>query len=465
MAMWTTADLLWFAYGTADGFHSVLSTADAMYILGLIPASLGLIFYPAGTWEPGARTRLLIDIVVLGGALLLVSEMMVLGEVVSRVGVGWDAFVYVVYPITDVLLAGLAVLLLLRSSGKPRLDLRAHRRSPSPPGPLPTTGTPCSRPAARTTSARLVDVAYVVAPAAAGDSPPWPRRVHGVTSRTLQRHVSGHCPPRCCPTLTALAALALCVVLGLSGTADWAARPSVLGPHRPSVSSPSRLRQPRACRHALEPSGRGPHRRTCEHLSERHQRILDSVGEGIFGVDRQLGASPSSTRQPPSCWAGSRTTSSGRDACAHALCTEEHDQCLVSMVMALGEAVTQSAREYQRHGGSELPVEVTAVAEGGPDRRSTAPSWSSATSPSARCSSVMKQRVRQRSVSHELRTPLTAIRGSLEMLADGDTGELPTAARASSSTWPQRGSERLTRLVNDIIDIERLEAGSFEHHA
>ena len=51
------------------------------------------------------------------------ARWLVLGEVVARTGVDWDAFVYAVYPVTDVLLAGLAVLLLLRSSGKPRPDL------------------------------------------------------------------------------------------------------------------------------------------------------------------------------------------------------------------------------------------------------------------------------------------------------------------------------------------------------
>ena len=64
-------------------------------------------------------------------------------------------------------------------------------------------------------------------------------------------------------------------------------------------------------------------------------------------------------------------------------------------------------------------------------------------------------------VSHELRTPLTSIRGSLEVLADGDTGQLPAKAQQLVEV-AARGTERLTRLVNDIIDIERLEAGSFD---
>jgi signal transduction histidine kinase len=63
-------------------------------------------------------------------------------------------------------------------------------------------------------------------------------------------------------------------------------------------------------------------------------------------------------------------------------------------------------------------------------------------------------------VSHELRTPLTAIHGSLEMLEDGDVGALPTAAARVVSV-ASRGARRLSRLVEDIIDLERLESGTF----
>ena len=63
-------------------------------------------------------------------------------------------------------------------------------------------------------------------------------------------------------------------------------------------------------------------------------------------------------------------------------------------------------------------------------------------------------------VSHELRTPLTAIHGSLEMLEDGDVGPLSTDA-AQVVSVAARGTRRLSRLVEDIIDLERLESGSF----
>ena len=66
-------------------------------------------------------------------------------------------------------------------------------------------------------------------------------------------------------------------------------------------------------------------------------------------------------------------------------------------------------------------------------------------------------------VSHELRTPLTAIHGSLEMLEDGDAGSLsPTVARVVAVA--ARGTRRLARLVEEIIDLERLESGLFDFH-
>jgi signal transduction histidine kinase/DNA-binding response OmpR family regulator len=61
-------------------------------------------------------------------------------------------------------------------------------------------------------------------------------------------------------------------------------------------------------------------------------------------------------------------------------------------------------------------------------------------------------------VSHELRTPLTSIRGALGLLSAGMMGNMDPKAQnllriASSNT------ERLIRLINDILDLERMESG------
>jgi PAS domain S-box-containing protein len=61
-------------------------------------------------------------------------------------------------------------------------------------------------------------------------------------------------------------------------------------------------------------------------------------------------------------------------------------------------------------------------------------------------------------VSHELRTPLTSISGSLGLLAGQWAGKLPESA-ARLLTIAHTNSQRLARLLNDILDIEKLESG------
>lgn len=64
-------------------------------------------------------------------------------------------------------------------------------------------------------------------------------------------------------------------------------------------------------------------------------------------------------------------------------------------------------------------------------------------------------------VSHELRTPLTAIRGSIGLLVGGVLGGLPKE-QMELLVIAERNVLRLIDLVNDILDIDRLERGMFE---
>jgi PAS domain S-box-containing protein len=61
-------------------------------------------------------------------------------------------------------------------------------------------------------------------------------------------------------------------------------------------------------------------------------------------------------------------------------------------------------------------------------------------------------------VSHELRTPLTSIAGSLGLLAGGAAGPLPDKAGRLIQI-AHANSQRLVRLINDILDIEKIESG------
>ncbi|MBZ8135335.1 hybrid sensor histidine kinase/response regulator [Afifella sp. IM 167] len=66
-------------------------------------------------------------------------------------------------------------------------------------------------------------------------------------------------------------------------------------------------------------------------------------------------------------------------------------------------------------------------------------------------------------VSHELRTPLTSIRGALGLVTGGAAGELPPSVTPLIKI-AHSNAERLVRLINDILDIEKIESGrmSFE---
>lgn len=64
-------------------------------------------------------------------------------------------------------------------------------------------------------------------------------------------------------------------------------------------------------------------------------------------------------------------------------------------------------------------------------------------------------------VSHELRTPLTAIRGGLGLMVGGVAGELPVAA-AKLGQIALNNAERLGRLINDLLDMQKIEANMMD---
>lgn len=61
-------------------------------------------------------------------------------------------------------------------------------------------------------------------------------------------------------------------------------------------------------------------------------------------------------------------------------------------------------------------------------------------------------------VSHELRTPLTSIRGALSLVSGGAAGEMPEGMREMIAI-AYRNSERLVHIINDILDIDKIESG------
>lgn len=61
-------------------------------------------------------------------------------------------------------------------------------------------------------------------------------------------------------------------------------------------------------------------------------------------------------------------------------------------------------------------------------------------------------------VSHELRTPLTSIKGSIDLINSGMFGELPPRVQ-SLLVMAGKSSQRLADLVNDLLDLQKIEEG------
>lgn len=64
-------------------------------------------------------------------------------------------------------------------------------------------------------------------------------------------------------------------------------------------------------------------------------------------------------------------------------------------------------------------------------------------------------------VSHELRTPMTVIKGYLQLMATGSIGELTPTQRQMLDTI-RANAERMTAIINDLLDITKIESGSVD---
>lgn len=128
------------------------------------------------------------------------------------------------------------------------------------------------------------------------------------------------------------------------------------------------------------------------------------------------------------------------------------DELAVS-ILALMERKTSGRREVRLPHGRILSISHSVMGDG----RTI-----------VSCSDITERREVERlknefvsTVSHELRTPLTSIAGSLGLLEGGVGGQLPPQA-ARLVGIAHKNADRLARLVNDLLDIDKIESGQME---
>jgi PAS domain S-box-containing protein len=129
-----------------------------------------------------------------------------------------------------------------------------------------------------------------------------------------------------------------------------------------------------------------------------------------------------------------------------------------ALVMKAGEGTAdQFECTYVRRDGTRFPVSlsVTALRTGG----SSLSGYLVIATDLSEKHAIEKMKDEFVSVvSHELRTPLTSIKGALGLLVGGITGPLPLKAGEMAQV-ALNNSDRLSRLVDDILDLQRIESG------
>jgi PAS domain S-box-containing protein len=128
--------------------------------------------------------------------------------------------------------------------------------------------------------------------------------------------------------------------------------------------------------------------------------------------------------------------------------------------MLAGQQVTQTFETVHRHKlGRDIPVEIFLQYFNRPDERPHFVAIVRDISERKRIDRMKNEFVS--TVSHELRTPLTSISGALGLIAGGALEEMPEKARQMIAV-AHRNSQRLSFLINDLLDMEKLVAGKMQ---
>jgi PAS domain S-box-containing protein len=196
-----------------------------------------------------------------------------------------------------------------------------------------------------------------------------------------------------------------------------------------------------------------------EELYRQQEILLDSVADGICGVDRHgkvSFANPAAARLLGAA-AASLTGSRVHEllhgtAPANQKCGED---CALRRAAGRQSAAAGEENMY-RADGSSFPAEyaLTPIL----DRGHFSGSVLSFRDISQRNALDRLKDEFISTVSHELRTPLTSIRGALGLLSSGMLGEINEKA-THLLRIALTNSDRLVRLINDILDLERIQSG------
>jgi PAS domain S-box-containing protein len=243
---------------------------------------------------------------------------------------------------------------------------------------------------------------------------------------------------------------------------------------------------------------------TLKESEEKNRLLLNSTGEGIYGVDREgycIFINPAGAHSlgyaDPSELVGQKIHHLIHHSSADGS-PLDIDQCRASLTYLSGRRADVDDEVFWRADGSHFPVEyhshpiyqenalIGAVVTFSDitERKKGEEALKSAHTELADERAMLAQRVEERtaelnlanaelektarakdaflaSMSHELRTPLTTVMGLTEFLSDQLYGPLNENQEKALGTI-QESSQHLLALINDVLDVAKVEAGKME---
>lgn len=192
-------------------------------------------------------------------------------------------------------------------------------------------------------------------------------------------------------------------------------------------------------------------------VAARQQAVLDSATDGIITLNRS-GSIESINRAGQRMFGWSAEELLRRDLSTLIELEDGREGAFVARLLGPNETLDGGvSREMtgRRRGDDTFPVEV-ALSEMELPGENRVVAMIRDISERQRVTRLKEEFVS--TVSHELRTPLTSIAGSLGLVTGGAAGEISDRARRLV-TIAQTNCQRLVRLINDILDIEKMESG------
>jgi PAS domain S-box-containing protein len=208
-------------------------------------------------------------------------------------------------------------------------------------------------------------------------------------------------------------------------------------------------------------------------LIHQSNSILESVGDGIYGLDlagRVTVVNPAAAQMlgyKQNELLGRRLHELVQPTRADGTPYPESESPILATIANL-DTVRVANEVFWRKDGTSFPVEYVArpqidsSSEGGRGKAiGVVVAFTDTTE--RRALDRMKDEFIS-TVSHELRTPLTSLRAALGLVTGGALATRPEKMQQMLEIAIQN-TDRLIRLVNDILDIERISSGNAELHA